>query len=162
MDYKAQETGYIAGTPYLGAEVIMYAGPGGYRGEFLAWDPVAGEKKWAIRERFPVWTGALVTGGDVVFYGTMDGWAKAVNARTGEVLWKFKTGSGLIGNFMTYTGPDGKQYVAVYSGVGGWSGAVVFGLSPEDPTAALGFANAMKDLPQYTQEGSTLYVFALP
>jgi lanthanide-dependent methanol dehydrogenase len=162
MDYKAMETGYIAGTPYLGAEVIMYAGPGGHRGEFFAWDPAAGKKVWAIPEKFPVWTGTLVTGGDVAFYGTLDGWAKAVNARTGEVLWKFKTGSGLIGNFMTYLGPDGKQYVAVYSGVGGWAGAVALGLSPSDPTGALGFVNAMRDLPKYTAPGGMLYVFALP
>jgi PQQ-dependent dehydrogenase (methanol/ethanol family) len=162
MDYKAAQTAYIAGTPYVGAEVIMYAGPGGYRGEFLAWDPVAGKRVWSIKENFPVWTGSLVTGGDVAFYGTMDGWAKAVNARTGEVLWKFKTGSGLIGNFMTYLGPDGNQYVAVYSGVGGWSGAVAFGLSPSDPTGALGFVNAMKDLPKYSAPGNMLYVFALP
>ncbi|HET7469164.1 MAG TPA: methanol/ethanol family PQQ-dependent dehydrogenase [Gemmatimonadales bacterium] len=162
MDYKATETGYIAGTPYVGAEVMMYAGPGGNRGEFFAWDPVAGKKVWGIPERFPVWTGALVTGGDVAFYGTMDGWAKAVNARTGQVLWKFKTGSGLIGNFMSYLGPDGKQYVAVYAGVGGWAGAVALGLSPSDPTAALGFVNAMKDLPKYSAPGGMVYVFALP
>jgi lanthanide-dependent methanol dehydrogenase len=162
MDYKAVETGYIAGTPYVGAEVMMYPGPGGHRGEFFAWDPVAGRKVWSLKERFPVWTGALVTGGDVAFYGTMDGWVKAVNARTGEVLWRFKTGSGLIGNFMTYLGPDGKQYVAVYAGIGGWAGAVALGLSPSDPTAALGFVNAMKDLPKYTAPGGMLYVFALP
>jgi PQQ-dependent dehydrogenase (methanol/ethanol family) len=162
MDYKATETGYIAGTPYVGAEVIMYAGPGGNRGEFFAWDPVAAKKVWAIPERFPVWTGALVTGGDVAFYGTLDGWAKAVNARTGEVLWRFKTGSGMIGNFMSYLGPDGKQYIAVYAGVGGWAGAVALGLSPSDPTGALGFVNAMKDLPKYTAPGGALYVFALP
>jgi PQQ-dependent dehydrogenase (methanol/ethanol family) len=162
MDYKGVETSYIAGTPYVGAEVMMYPGPGGNRGEFIAWDPVAGKKVWGIKERFPVWTGALVTAGDVVFYGTMDGWVKAVNAKTGDVLWQFKTGSGVIGNFMSYRGPDGKQYVAVYTGVGGWAGATAFGISPDDPTAALGFANAMKDLPKYTGPGGMLYVFALP
>jgi PQQ-dependent dehydrogenase (methanol/ethanol family) len=162
MDYKGVETSYIAGTPYVGAEVMMYAGPGGNRGEFIAWDPVAGKKAWGIKERFPIWTGALVTAGDVVFYGTMDGWVKAVNGRSGAVLWSFKTGSGVIGNFMSYRGPDGKQYVAVYTGVGGWAGATAFGISPDDPTAALGFANAMKDLPKYTAPGGMLYVFALP
>jgi hypothetical protein len=49
--------------------VRMYAGPGGNRGEFLAWDPVKNEKVWAVNENFPVWSGALVTAGDVVFYG---------------------------------------------------------------------------------------------
>jgi lanthanide-dependent methanol dehydrogenase len=162
MDYKGVATSYIAGTPYVGAEVMMYPGPGGNRGEFIAWDPLNGKKVWGVKERFPIWTGALATAGNVVFYGTMDGWVKALDARSGAILWQFKTGSGHIGNFMSYTGPDGKQYVAVYAGVGGWAGAAVFGLSPDDPTGALGFANAMKDLGDYTAPGGALYVFALP
>ena len=81
MDVEAFEANYIAGTPYVGADVKMYAGPGGHRGEFTAWDPVARRKAWSIKENFPVWSGALVTAGDVVFYGTMDGWFKAVDAR---------------------------------------------------------------------------------
>ena len=82
-----------------------------------------------------MWSGALVTAGDVVFYGTMDGWFKAVDARTGKPLWQFKTGSGIIGQPVTYRGPDGKQYVAVLSGVGGWAGAIVAGgLDPRDST----------------------------
>ena len=164
MDYEGTQVSYIAGTPYLGAEVRMYAGPGGdsARGNFLAWDPVKGRRVWATTERFPVWSGALVTAGDVVFYGTMEGWFKAVDARTGKELWKFKTGSGIIGNAMTYLGPDGKQYVAIYSGVGGWAGAVALGLSPDDPTAALGAVGGMADLPKYTAPGGMLYVFKLP
>ncbi len=104
-----------------------------------------------------------MTGGDVAFYGTLDGWFKAVDARTGEQLWQFKTGSGIVGQPITYRGPDGKQYVAVLSGVGGWSGAIVAGdLDPRDATAALGFVNAMTDLPQATSKGGTLYIFGLP
>jgi glucose dehydrogenase len=118
---------------------------------------------WKIKESFPVWSGALASAGDLVFYGTMEGWFKAVNARTGEVLWQFKTASGIIGQPVTYRGPDGKQYVAVLSGVGGWSGAIVSaGLDPRDGTAALGFVNAMTDLPQHTTRGGTLYAFSLP
>jgi glucose dehydrogenase len=99
----------------------------------------------------------------VVFYGTMDGWFKAVDARSGKLLWQFKTASGIIGQPISYRGPDGKQYVAVLSGVGGWAGAVVSkDLDVRDGTAAKGFANAMKDLPQYTGKGGTLYVFSLP
>ena len=112
---------------------------------------------------FPAWSGALVTAGDVVFYGTMDGWFKALDARSGKLLWQFKTGSGVIGQPVTYRGPDGKQYIAVLSGVGGWSGAVVSGgLNTKDGTGALGFVNAMTDLPQHTNVGGTLYVFSLP
>jgi alcohol dehydrogenase (cytochrome c) len=105
----------------------------------------------------------VATAGDVVFYGTMEGWFKAVDARSGKELWKFKTGSGIVGQPITYLGPDAKQYVAVLSGVGGWAGAVVAGdLDTRDSSAALGFANAMKDLPAFTTKGGMLYVFALP
>jgi alcohol dehydrogenase (cytochrome c) len=163
MDFEATEANYIAGTPYVGANVKYYAGPGGHRGELSAWDPVAAKAAWTIKERFPVWSGTLVTGGDVVFYGTMDGYFKAVHARTGAELWRFKAGSGIIGQPITYRGPDGKQYVAILSGVGGWAGAIVAaGLDPRDSTAGTGFANAMRDLPQYTTKGGMLYVFALP
>jgi glucose dehydrogenase len=162
-DVESVQANYIAGTPYVGMNVKMYAGPGGNRGVFSAWDPVAGGEVWNIKEKFPVWSGAMVTAGDVVFYGTMEGWFKAVNARTGELLWQFKTGSGIIGQPVTYRAPDGKQYVAILAGVGGWSGAIVAaGLDPRDGTAALGFVNAMSDLPDNTTKGGTLYVFALP
>jgi alcohol dehydrogenase (cytochrome c) len=64
---------------------------------------------------------------------------------------------------VTYRGPDGKQYVAILSGVGGWAGAIVVaGLDPRDPTAALGMVGATSDLPDYTTKGGTLYVFSLP
>jgi PQQ-dependent dehydrogenase (methanol/ethanol family) len=163
MDFEGVEANYIAGTPFVGANVQMYPGPGGHRGEFTAWDLMAGRPRWKIKEHFPAWSGTLVTAGDVVFYGTMDGWFKALDARTGQELWKFKTGSGIIGQPVTYRGPDGKQYVAILSGVGGWSGVIVAGdLDPRDGTAALGFVNAMKDLPAYSTKGGMLYVFALP
>lgn len=164
MNFKASQVSYIAGTPYLGATVDMYAGPGdGYRGEFMAWDPVAQEEIWSIKEKFPVWSGTVVTAGDVAFYGTMDRWFKAVNARTGEVLWQFRAPSGFIGQPVTYRGEDGRQYVAILSGVGGWSGAVaVAELDPRVRNGALGFVGAMQDLPAYTLGGSTLLVFALP
>ncbi|HYC01023.1 MAG TPA: methanol/ethanol family PQQ-dependent dehydrogenase [Candidatus Limnocylindrales bacterium] len=163
MDFEGYETSYIAGTPFVGANVKMYAGPGGHRGLLTAWDPIEGKEVWKIEEDLPVWSGALVTAGDVVFYGTMDGWFKAIDARTGAALWRFKTGSGIVGQPVTYRGPDGKQYVAVLSGVGGWAGAVVAGdLDRRDGSAALGFVNAMRDLPDKTTKGGMLYVFALP
>jgi len=162
MDEEGVEPNYIAGTPYVGTNVKMYAGPGGHRGLFDAWDPVGQHVVWSIKEDLPVWSGALVTAGDVAFYGTMDGWFKAVDARTGKPLWQFKTGSGIISQPMTYRGPDGKQYIAVLSGVGGWSGAIVAGgLDARDSSAALGFVNAMKDLPKKSTKGGMLYVFAL-
>jgi PQQ-dependent dehydrogenase (methanol/ethanol family) len=162
MDYEGVEANYIAGTPYVGAQVRMKAGPGGHRGVFQAWDPVARKSVWQIRERFPVWSGTVVTAGDVAFYGTMDRWFKAVNARTGALLWQTQVGSGIIGQPITYRGPDGRQYVAVLAGVGGWAGAAALGIMPEaDPFIALGFADAMKDLPDYTAQGGMLYVWVL-
>jgi lanthanide-dependent methanol dehydrogenase len=163
QDVESVEANYIAGTPFVGMNVKMSPGPGGNRGAFDAWDPVARKLVWSIKENFPVWSGALVTAGNVAFYGTMEGWFKAVDARTGQELWRFKTGSGIIGQPVSYRGPDNKQYVAVLSGVGGWSGAIVVGgIDPRDSSAAAGFVNVMTDLPQATNKGGTLYVFELP
>jgi len=163
MDMEGLDTSYIAGTPYVGMNVRMKAGPGGHRGEYSAWDIKQGREVWTIKEPFPLWSGTLVTAGGVAFYGTMEGWFKAVDAQSGAVLWQFKTGSGIIGQPTTWRGPDGHQYVAVLSGVGGWAGAVVAGdLDTRDPTAALGFAGAVPDLKDVTTKGDTLYVFRLP
>jgi alcohol dehydrogenase (cytochrome c) len=105
----------------------------------------------------------VVTAGDVVFYGTMDNWFKALDARSGKELWKFKVASGIVGQPIVYRGPDRKEYVAVLSGIGGWAGAVVAGdLDIRDSSAALGFINATKDLPGVTTKGGMLYAFALP
>src|SRR3712207_4499790 len=129
---------------------------GGHRGELSAWDPIARQKAWSITESFPVWSGTIATAGDVVFYGTMEGWFKAVHARTGELLWQFKTASGIIGQPTTYRGPDGRQYVAILSGVGGWAGAVVSNdLDTRDAMAANGWGNMMRDLPDATTKGGT-------
>ena len=163
QDEEGVEANYIEGTPFVGANVKMYAGPGGNRGFFTAWDPVKAAAVWRIPEKFPAWSGALSTAGDVVFYGTMEGWLKAVNAKTGEVLWKFKTPSGIIGNPMTYVGPDGKQYVAILSGIGGWSGiGVAADIGSDDPTAGLGALGAFGDVSSFSTQGGVLTVFSLP
>jgi PQQ-dependent dehydrogenase (methanol/ethanol family) len=162
MDFEAAEVSYIAGTPYIGANVVYKPGPGGHQGWFTAWDPVAAKPRWAIAEKYPVWSGALSTAGDVVFYGTMEGWFKAVDANTGQVLWQFKTGSGIIGQPVAYRGPDGHEYIAVLSGIGGWPGAVIVNdLDTRDATAAAGWGEAMRDLKNETTRGGTLYVFSL-
>ena len=163
MDEGVMEANYISGTPYLGADAKMYAGPGGNRGVFTAWDPMRRRAVWEIKEDLPLWSPALATAGGLVFYGTMDGWFKAVDARSGKLLWQFKAGSGIIGQPISYRGPDGRQYIAVVAGVGGWAGAIVAGsLDARDGTAGGGFVNAMKDLPLHTGKGGTLHVFALP
>jgi len=162
MDFEAVEVGYISGTPYVGANVVYHAGPGGNQGLFTAWDPVAAKPAWQIKVKYPVWSGALATAGDVVFYGTMEGWFKAFNARTGQQLWQFKTGSGIIGQPIAYRGPDGHEYIAVLSGIGGWPGAIVVNdLDTRDKTAALGWGETMKDLKKDTSRGGMLYVFTV-
>jgi PQQ-dependent dehydrogenase (methanol/ethanol family) len=161
-DVEGMATSYIAGTPYVGASVIYKAGPGGNRGVVTAWDPIGAKPAWIIKENFPVWSGTVVTAGDVVFYGTMEGWFKAVNAKTGELLWQFKCGSGIVGQPIVYKGPDGHEYVAVLSGVGGWAGAIVSNdLDPRDATAGNGFGTALADLKAATTRGGMLYVFSL-
>ena len=162
MDFQAVEVSYIAGTPYVGANVVFKPGPGGHQGLVTAWDPAQGRARWQVTEKYPAWSGTLATAGDVVFYGTMDGWFKALHARSGELLWQFRTGSGVIGQPVTYRGPDGHQYVAVLSGVGGWPGAVVVNdLDTRDNTAGTGWGLAMRDLKKDTTKGGALYVFTV-
>ncbi len=163
MDYGGIKANYIAGTPYLGADVKMKPGPGPGQGLLIAWDIKTGKAVWTDPEApWPLYSGVLSTAGDVVFYGTMDRMFKAVDAHTGKLLWKFQVGSGIIGNPMTYIGPDGKQYIAIYSGIGGWMGAEALpSLSADDPTAALGIVGAMKGLKAYTGPGGNLYIFGL-
>ncbi len=162
MDYEPFRVSYTAGQPYVGATLAMYPAPDshGGMGNFIAWDNIAGEIKWSIPEQFSVWSGALATAGDVVFYGTLEGYLKAVSAETGEELYRFKTPSGIIGNVMTYE-QGGKQYVGILSGVGGWAGiGLAAGLTnPNDGLGAVGGYSALSD---YTALGGQLTVFALP
>lgn len=162
MDYEPFRVSYTAGQPYVGATLSMYPAPDshGGMGNFIAWDGKEGKIKWSLPEQFSVWSGALATAGDVVFYGTLEGYLKAVDASTGEELYRFKTPSGIIGNVMTYS-HAGKQYVAVLSGVGGWAGiGLAAGLTnPNDGLGAVGGYAALSD---YTALGGTMTVFALP
>ena len=161
MDYEPFRVRYTAGQPYVGATLSMYPPPGKQNmGNFIAWDARTGRIVWSIPERFSVWSGALATAGGVVFYGTLEGYLKAVDARTGKELYKFKTPSGIIGNVTTYE-HNGKQYIAVYSGVGGWAGiGLAAGLT--EPTAGLGAVGGYAALRNYTALGGQLTVFALP
>ena len=162
MTYEPFQVEYTAGQPYVGATLTMFPTPGshGGMGNFIAWDPSAGKIVWSKPERFSVWSGALTTAGDVVFYGTLEGYIKAVSPKDGKELWKFKTPSGIIGNVFTYQ-YAGKQYVGVYSGIGGWAGiGMAAGLAGN--TEGLGAVGGYKDLAKYTTLGGALFVFALP
>jgi glucose dehydrogenase len=160
MDYEPFRVSYTAGQPYVGATLTMYPAPGGtHLGNFIAWDADQGKIVWSNPEPFSVWSGALATAGDVVFYGTLEGYLKAVDAKTGKELYKFKTPSGIIGNVNTYT-HKGKQYIAVLSGLGGWAGiGMAAGLT--ESTAGLGAVGAYASLADYTQLGGQLTVFEL-
>jgi len=162
MDYQATQVTRIAGTPYIGASTPYHAGPGGHMGAFIAWDASVGRRVWEIREPYPVWSGSVVTAGDVVFYGTLDGWFKAADARSGRVLWKFKVGSGVVGCPITYTGPDGRQYVAVYAGIGGDWLLLSGDVRSDDPADVRPRADFAPDLARHTSQGGIVWVFGLP
>ncbi len=161
MSYDATWAGHIAGTPYIGANTPYQPGPGGYMGAFIAWDAAYGRKVWEIKEKFPVWSGSVATAGNVVFYGTLDGWFKAVDARNGTVLWKFKVGSGIVGAPIVYRGPDGKEYVAVYAGIGGDWFLLAGDVRSDDPADVRPRPDFAPDIARYTSQGGTVWVFGL-
>ena len=183
MDYEPFKVSYTAGQAYVGATLSMYPPPGqSNMGNFIAWDGKTGKIVWSNPEQFSRGAGALATAGGVVFYGTLEGYLKAVDAKTGKELYKFKTPSGIIGNVMTYE-HGGRQYVAVLSGVGGWAGiGLAAGLLQQGHAQKWHDAvTGQKNLPDadrrhgrsrrgrrlcgvanYTALGGTLTVFALP
>jgi len=159
MDWEPFMLPYRAGQFFVGATLNMYPGPKGTLGQVKAMNSVTGKFEWEVKEKFAVWGGTTATAGDLVFYGTLDGYIKALDSRNGKELWKFKLPSGVIGHPITF-GHKGKQYVAIYYGVGGWPGVgLVFDL--QDPTAGLGAVGAFKELAHYTQQGGGVMVFAL-
>ena len=159
MDWEPFMLPYRAGQFFVGATLNMYPGPKGTLGQVKAMNAVTGEFEWEVQEKFAVWGGTTATAGDLVFYGTLDGYIKALNSKTGEELWKFKLPSGVIGHPITYK-HEGKQYVAIYYGVGGWPGVgLVFDL--KDPSAGLGAVGAFKELAHHTQMGGGVMVFSL-
>ena len=147
MDVTDIEASYIPSSPFDGMDMKRYPAPGGNLGEFIAWNPVTGKKVWGIKEIYMTMSGVLATAGDVVFYGTADGWFRAVDARSGKVLWSQKLGSGIIGQPITFLGLDHRQYIAISAGVGGAATvrADEIALRPYDFPAG----------------GNTLYVFSI-
>jgi glucose dehydrogenase len=162
MTYEPFQVEYTAGQPYVGATLTMFPTPNshGGMGNFIAWDPARGRIVWSKPERFSVWSGALTTDSGITFYGTLEGYLKAVSTQDGHELWKFKMPSGIIGNVFTYE-HGGRQYVGVYSGIGGWAGiGMAAGLT--ENTAGLGAVGGYKDLARFTTLGGSLFVFGLP
>jgi PQQ-dependent dehydrogenase (methanol/ethanol family) len=161
MDYEPFKVEYTAGQPYVGATLSMYPPKGATNmGNFIAWDASSGKIVWSNPEQFSVWSGVLTTAGGIACYGTLEGYFKCVDQKDGKELYKFKTPSGIIGNVFTY-GHKGKQYMGVYSGVGGWAGiGLAAGLT--NPTDGLGAVGGYAALHDYTALGGSLTVFALP
>ena len=175
MDYEPFAVEYTAGQPYVGATLNMF--PAGVDaktgrpnkstnlGVFTAYDAKTGKIVWSKDEPFSVWSGSVATAGGVVFYGTLEGYLKAVDAKTGQELYRFKTPSGIIGNVNTWS-YKGKQYVGVLSGVGGWAGiGMAAGLddgTESSNTEGLGAVGAYRSLSSFTKLGGTFTVFALP
>ena len=144
MDLTDHKVAYIPGTPWDGMDLQTHTGgKTGKWGEFIAWNPLTGRRVWSIPENFMTMSGVLATAGDLAFYGTADGWFRAVDARNGKVLWSQKLGSGITSQPMTFLGPDGRQYVAVVAGVGGVVSQV------------MGAKNG------FPPRGGTLYVFSI-
>jgi alcohol dehydrogenase (cytochrome c) len=146
MDWSVSDVSYKRGVFYLGAEFPTKEGPGGFLGELVAWDPIANKKVWGIKEDLPFNGGTLSTAGNLVFSGNLHGDFRAMDAKTGKVLWSKNLGSGIGAGPVTYS-VDGKQYVAIVIG----------------RTAALpAFLGEIgKKMVAAAPEGGALFVFAL-
>lgn len=161
-DEPQQRTHTNQGTVYVFANVYMYPEKPGVTGKFKKFDVLTGKTIWEIPDPYPNWGGALVTDGGLVFYGSLSGDFRAVDRDSGKILWSRKLGSGIVGNPVTYR-VEGKQYVSVYAGIGGWVGLpVAAGLDMNDKFGAIGAtaiakATGLNLIPQ----GGTLYTFRI-
>jgi PQQ-dependent dehydrogenase (methanol/ethanol family) len=161
MDYEPFKVEYTAGQPYVGATLSMYPPKGeSHMGNFIAWDASKGKIVWSNKEQFSVWSGVLTTAGGIACVGTLEGYFKCVDQKDGKELYKNRTPSGIIGNAFTY-GHKGKQYIGIFSGVGGWAGiGLAAGLT--NPTDGLGAVGGYAGLNSYTALGGSLTVWSLP
>ena len=138
--FSSSETEFAEGMPFWGSAAQPMKGDSW--GGIKAFDPATGEEVWSMRTEHPIVASTLATAGGLIFTGTPTGEFLALDARTGEQLWSFRTGNGIHSNPITYS-VDGRQYVAVPSGWGGW---------------VAGFAPELYGSPR----GTALFVFALP
>ncbi len=120
MDVSPAVPRYQPGQPYLGATWQLVPGPGPSRGRLVAWDPAVGAIRWEVGEPLPLLGGTLATAGGLVFYATADGWFKALDQSNGRERWRYRLPAPSVGSPISYLGPDGRQYVALLVGPGGW------------------------------------------
>ena len=162
MNYEPFKVEYTAGQPYVGATLSMFPAPNshGGMGNVIAWDAAKGKIVQTKPEKFSVWSGMLTTAGGLACYGTLEGYLKCVDANNiNKELFKFRTPSGIIGNVFTYE-HKGKQYMGVFSGIGGWAGiGMAAGL--EKDADGLGAVGGYKELKDYTDLGGSLTIFSL-
>jgi len=161
MDYEPFKVSYTPGQPYVGATLSMFPPEGQTNtGKFTIFDAAEGKIVKAIDEPFSVWSGVLTTAGGIACHGTLEGYFKCRDQKDGAELFKHRLPSGSIGNVFTYA-HKGKQYVGLYSGVGGWAGiGLAAGL--DKPTDGLGAVGNYAGLKSYTDLGGTLTVYSLP
>ncbi|CBE67239.1 MAG: PQQ-dependent dehydrogenase, methanol/ethanol family [Candidatus Methylomirabilis oxygeniifera] len=163
MEYEPQERTHTQqGMLYVFANVFTYPIEKGVASKVQKFNVLTGETEWAIPDAYPDWGGMLTTDGDLLFYGSLSGDFRAVDRKSGKVLWSRKLGSGIIGNPITYK-IKGKQYVSVLAGIGGWIGLPVTAeLDFDDKYGAIG-ATAMAKLTGLDKipQGGVLYTFRI-
>ncbi|WP_370298611.1 PQQ-dependent methanol/ethanol family dehydrogenase [Pontibacterium sp.] len=127
MDIWNEPVSYKKGAAYLGAGFTIKPMNDEYIGVLRAMDPKTGKEVWRYKNYAPLWGGVLATAGNLVFMGNPEGYLMAFDAKSGEMKYKFNTGSGIVGSPITWE-MDGEQYVSVVSGWGGavplWGGEV--------------------------------------
>jgi alcohol dehydrogenase (cytochrome c) len=146
MDIWNEPVSYKKGSAYLGAGFTIKPIYDDYIGAMRAFDPKTGKKVWEVKNKAPLWGGALSTGGDLVFYGTPEGYLKALDAKTGKELWKFQVGTGIVGSPVTWK-EGNEQWVAV---VAGWGGAVPL------------WGGEVGKKVSYLEQGGSVWVFKMP
>jgi len=146
MDIWNEPVTYKKGAAYLGSGFTIKPIFDDYIGSLKAIDPVSGEVKWEAKNKAPLWGGVLTTGGGLVFTGTPEGFLKAFDAETGEELWKFQTGTGIVSSPVTWE-QDGEQWVAI---VTGWGGAVPL------------WGGEVAKFVNYLNQGGSVWAFKVP
>mgnify|MGYP001794757904 FL=1 len=146
MDIWNEPITYKKGAAYLGAGFTIKPNYQDHIGSLKAIDPMTGEWKWEYKNDAPLWSGVMTTAGGLVFFGTPEGKFLALDDQTGEELWSFQTGSGIVGQPVTWE-QDGEQYVSIISG---WGGAVPL------------WGGEVAKKVNYLNQGGTLWTFRLP
>lgn len=146
MDIWNEPITYKKGAAYLGAGFTIKPNYEDHIGSLKAIDPDTGDLVWEYKNDAPLWGGVMTTGGGLVFTGTPEGKFIALDDETGEVLWDFQTGSGIVGQPVTWE-MDGEQYVSIVSG---WGGAVPL------------WGGEVAKKVNYLNQGGTVWTFKLP